>query len=204
MALVNIKGINGNLVFIFESGSIDEIKTYLKNKFDETPNLFKGSPVVFTGNALNDLSLEEVISLQKMCLDHGMVLNNTQNIKTSKHKSNEKHQFIYKTIRSGQKIHSQGSLVIWGDVHESAEVTAGGDIIILGKLKGIAHAGIYGDMESIIFALNFNPSQIRIANKISRNSDEEIDRNTSEIAFLEDGSICVKPYNSRNNNTKNM
>ena len=81
--------------------------------------------------------------------------------------SGNKDLIIHRNLRSGQKLHSEGSVVVWGDVHESAEITAAGDIIILGKLGGRAHAGYYGNDNSIVFALNLVPGQIRISNKIS-------------------------------------
>ena len=81
-------------------------------------------------------------------------------------------------------------------MHESAEITAAGDIVILGTLGGIAHAGYYGNDNSIVFALNLVPGQILIGNKISRASDDQAKRPYPEIAFLENGNICVQEYNS--------
>ena len=50
-------------------------------------------------------------------------------------------KFVQHSLRSGQKEEYPGSLVICGDVNAGAEVIAGGNIMILGALRGLAHAG---------------------------------------------------------------
>lgn len=49
-------------------------------------------------------------------------------------------KYIYNSIRSGNKEEYVGSLVICGDVNSGAEVVAGGNIIVLGTLRGVAHS----------------------------------------------------------------
>jgi septum site-determining protein MinC len=170
LASIKIKGINNNLVFIFEEGRGEEYLEILKDKFSANPQLFDGSPVVFKGKGLNTLSFEDISQLQKLCLEYGMILNN---IELNINRTFNKDLFIHRNVRSGQKIHSEGSVIVWGDVHESSEIIAGGDIIVLGKMEGIAHAGFYGNTRSIVFALNLCPGQIRIANTISSPAAEQ-------------------------------
>ncbi|MGI5920778.1 MAG: septum site-determining protein MinC [Syntrophomonadaceae bacterium] len=195
MAIVNIKGFNNNLVFILGDGTIDDYHSYLTEKFEANKQLFKGSQIIFKGEGLKKLTYQEIASLQQLCLDYGMVLNNTEMVKEKP--IVEKDLIVRKTLRSGQSLHSEGSLVIWGDVHESAQVTAVKDVIVLGKLEGVVHAGCYGDTGSIIFALNLAPRQIRIGDKISRNSDNDTSSNYAEIAYVEGDHICVREYRSR-------
>lgn len=196
MAKVDIKGVNNSLVFVFSNGSGEEYEAILKNRFESKPQLFTGSPIQFHGDGLKPLSLTEIASLQRLCLDHGMIL---QNIKSPTHqtKAAAEDLFIYRTLRSGQKVHSEGSLIIWGDVHESSEITAARDIIVLGRLEGIAHAGCYGDADSTIFALILAPKQIRIGDKISRAPGDYMRQPVPEIAYVEDNNICIKDYGSR-------
>ena len=71
---------------------------------------------------------------------------------------NEETRFIRHTLRSGQIERAlEGNMVILGDVNPGAEVVAAGDIIVLGTLRGVAHAGALGNTSSIIFALNLLP-----------------------------------------------
>lgn len=213
--MLKIKGLNDSLVLVFGKGSFEDYCSLLEEKISANKQLFNGSRVVFRGEGLRNLSHDEMIKLQKLCLDNGMILNNTVSESKVKEKPDSpattlstqtaiktppptppgnKDIIIHRNLRSGQKLHSEGSVVIWGDVHESAEITAAGDIIILGTLGGIAHAGYYGNNNSIVFALNLVPGQIRIGNKISRASDDQTKRPYPEIAFLDNDNICVQEY----------
>ena len=82
-----------------------------------------------------------------------------------------KTKFHRGSLRSGQKIETEGSLVIIGDVNSGAEVVASDNIIILGALRGLAHAGARGNKQAIIAAGLVDTVQIRIANVV-----KEIDR----------------------------
>ncbi len=206
MAKLDIKGVNNNLVFVFGSGTYDEYLAILQAKIAGNQQLFAGSPVLFQGDGLEGLSREELASLQRFCLDYGMLLNNTFNpVPPRLEKKPAKQEtkavngdlILYKTLRSGQKVHSDGSIIIWGDVHESAEITAAKDVIVLGRLEGLAHAGCFGNVSSTIFALQLSPRQIRIGDRFSRSSGDLVKNNYPEIAYVEADTICIKEYTSR-------
>lgn len=207
LAKLDIKGKNNNLVLVFGSGSYDEYLSILQAKIASNQQLFAGSPVLFQGPGLQDLSREDLASLQRFCLEYGMVLNNMaepaapraekrvppkQEAKTA-----GSDLILYKTLRSGQKVHSDGSIFIWGNVHESAEITAGKDVVVLGRLEGLAHAGCFGDISSTIFALQLSPRQIRIGDRFSRSSGEIVKNHYPEIAFVDKDTICIKEYTTR-------
>lgn len=197
--MINIKGVNGNLVIVFGHGTFKEFHSILHKKFTENADLFRGSKVLFRGEGLDSLTHDELLELQKLCLNHGMMLNNTL---VSVEKTPKQDIFIYRNIRSGQKIRSEGSIVVWGDVHESAEIAAAHDIIVLGKLEGVVHAGCYGNRDSIIFALTLAPGQIRIADCFSRAPSDYQKPSIPEIAYLEDDNVCITEYNSRQKLTR--
>lgn len=194
MALVNIKGYNSNLLFIFEPGSYEDYIAYLTKLFTDKPLIFQGSSVLFTGEGLKTLAPRELAGLQKLCLEYGLLL---QNINDYREKGSPKDVIIHRTLRSGQQIHSEGSIIVWGNVNESAEITAGGDVIVLGRLEGIAHAGCYGNTEAYIMALSLCPRQLRIGDRISRASEDSIINDYPEIAYVEDDNICIKQYDPR-------
>ena len=75
---------------------------------------------------------------------------------------------VQQTLRSGQSIHYPGNVTLVGDVNSGAEIVAGGSIIVWGAIRGVAHAGAFGDEESVICALDLEPSQIRIAGFVGR------------------------------------
>lgn len=196
MAKVDIKGVNENLVFVFSQGTGDELVAILKSKFEATPQIFYGSPVLFQGDGLKSLTQEEIAALQRLCLDYGMILHNVHT-PARRTKTVGEDVFIYRNLRSGQKLHSEGSMIIWGNVHESSEITAARDIIVLGRLEGIAHAGCYGDISRTIFALNLSPKQIRIGDKISIVPAGSSKQPQPEVAYVEDNAICIKDYRPR-------
>ena len=196
MAKIDIKGINNCLVFVFSNGTAEEYTELLKNRFENKPQLFEGSPVLFQGEGLQQLTRQEVSSLQRLCLDHGMILHNVH-VPDRQAKVTGDDLIIYKTLRSGQKLLSEGSMIIWGNVHESAEVSAAKDIIVLGRLEGIAHAGCYGDVGSSIFALNLSPKQLRIGDRISRAPGDFAKNPVPAVAYTEDNNIYIKEYSPK-------
>lgn len=70
---------------------------------------------------------------------------------------------VRQTCRSGTRIESPAELIILGDVNPGAEILAARDIIVFGTLRGIAHAGAYGDRSAKIWGLHIEPQQLRIA-----------------------------------------
>lgn len=106
-------------------------------------------------------------------------------------------RIYYGTVRSGQKIETEHTLVVFGDVNSGAELIAGGDIIILGNFRGVAHAGAYDETGGgrIIMALNMQPTQLRIGSIISRGSSDS--RKVPELARIDGDLIVVENYHSK-------
>ncbi len=96
-------------------------------------------------------------------------------------------------IRSGQKVESKKHIIIAGDVNPGAEISAGGDIIVLGRLKGKVHAGYPDNEDAIIFALEFNPTQIQISGTSAVGADETPGKK-AEYASIEKNRIVVQDY----------
>ena len=112
--------------------------------------------------------------------------------------------FYRGTLRSGQVIESESSVTIIGDVNRGAKIISQGNIVILGALKGNAHAGSAGDRNCFIFALDMNPIQIQIGDLIAKSPDKEKTRKhllrrekvqtaESQIAVARDGNIYIEP-----------
>ena len=106
-------------------------------------------------------------------------------------------------LRCGQELESKGSICIIGDVQVGATVTAMGNIVIIGALRGNANAGLSGDDDAFVLALDMDPLQIRIGSAIGRSADKDIlsskknkknqKKNTSpQIAFVKEGNIFIE------------
>ena len=98
------------------------------------------------------------------------------------------------TIRSGDRISSNGNLCILGDVNPGAIVSAKKNIIVWGKLLGIAFAGKEGNNNASIASLYLNPLQLRIADVIAIGPKEKPKDSYPEIAVIDNQSIIIKPY----------
>lgn len=96
-------------------------------------------------------------------------------------------------VRSGQAIRFPGSIVVIGDVNPGGEVIAEGNIIILGVLKGLVHAGCSGSEECFVAALNMMPTQLRIGELIACFPADIERKSTPEYAYIKDNQIYVEP-----------
>ena len=96
-------------------------------------------------------------------------------------------------VRSGDKISSNGDLIIIGDVNPGAQISARKNIYVWGKLCGVAIAGISGDENCKIASLFLNPLQLRINATVAIGPKEKPVNHYPEIALLEFGRIVIKP-----------
>lgn len=101
--------------------------------------------------------------------------------------------FLQRTLRSGHKVKHPGHIVVLGDVNPGAELVAGGNIIVWGKLRGMVHAGAMGDTEAVVCSLDLSPTQLRIADKISVSPPRK-GKARPEIAQLEDGQVTARDW----------
>ena len=100
---------------------------------------------------------------------------------------------VNRTLRGGQEVQSQGSVLILGNVNPGAQVIAGGSIDIRGTCRGIVHAGAYGDRDAIIIADHLMPVQIRIADVIAQSPEQYEKPELAERASVQDGRIVIEP-----------
>lgn len=95
-----------------------------------------------------------------------------------------KTKFIRNSLRSGQKVEFEGSIVLLGDVNYGAEVIAGENIVVIGVLRGLAHAGAGGNKGAMISAGSILSKQIRIADIIKEFNSEDDDGSIKTTAYL--------------------
>ncbi len=107
-----------------------------------------------------------------------------------------KTHFHQGTVRSGEYLDCPSDLLILGDVNPGAIVRAEGNIIIWGRLLGIAHAGSKGNIQAKISALQLRPVQLRIANKVARGPKEKFQLGIAEQAQIKSEEIIISPLDS--------
>ncbi len=193
---VTIKGVKEGLIFLLDDAcSYAELVKELSFKLEKTHQKILTGPTVHvqikTGN--REMTEEQKEEILQLFQKHDNLL--VQSV-TSERKEAEPSKGGLKTmtgiIRSGQSVHYDGDLFFLGDVHPGGVITAVGDIYIMGSLKGVAHAGIDGNSNSIIAASHLKPTQLRIADVISRPPDEwGIEEVFMEFAYLNGDSMEI-------------
>ena len=99
--------------------------------------------------------------------------------------------YLETTIRSGGEIRHPGTVVILGDINPGGTVIAEGDIMVWGRLRGVAHAGAKGNRESLIMALQMEPTQIRIADALARSPEKSLTSFFPEVAYITNNGIRI-------------
>lgn len=99
--------------------------------------------------------------------------------------------YLRTIVRSGGEIRHPGTVVLVGDVNPGGTIAAAGDIIIWGRLRGVAHAGSEGDRRCTIAALHMEPTQLRIADVVARAPQEPPEETDAEVAYITPGGIRV-------------
>lgn len=107
--------------------------------------------------------------------------------------SNEETLLLKRNFRSGQRLSYHGNVVVVGDINPGAEIVAGGDIIVMGALRGLAHAGAPDNHDAVVMALRLCPTQLRIADVIARAPDGQ-DRSPQipEVARIRGKAIVIE------------
>ena len=141
-------------------------------------------------------SLKTIVSSQSLGYKSQFIIDNSSNKTSDINEKNitfSKTNFHQGTVRSGEYIESAGDLLILGDVNPGAKVSAEGNVIVWGRLLGIAHAGSKGNSSATISALQLRPLQIRIAKKIARGPKEKPQIGLAEQASIDSEEIVISP-----------
>ncbi len=96
-------------------------------------------------------------------------------------------------VRSGQKVHAKKHLFILGDVNPGAEITAGGDIMVMGSLCGAVLAGQPENEDAIVLALDFRPSLVQIGGYVAAGESGSKGK-SAEYAHVDNGIVIVEDY----------
>ena len=178
-----------------------EIIQVLRKKLPELKKIYKSEkiPIKVTGKVLKNREIDEIKKLIKKNID----IKNDIDIPKTLGLSSIKRTFEQATIisettfhrgslRSGQKLEIEGSVVILGDVNSGAEVIASENIVVLGSLRGLAHAGAKGNKQAIIGAGTLDTVQIRIANIIKEIDRDEEPLHKQAYIYILDGKIEIE------------
>ena len=164
----------------------------LKNHFDEI-NIC--SLCIYSNNR------DTIVSGKSLKIDSAFVKEQKIKNKLLIFNSKRKDDIFHKgTVRSGERISSNGNLCIIGDINPGAIVSAKKNIYVWGKLQGIAFAGKSGNKNASISSLYLNPLQLRIADVIAIGPKDKPKNCYPEIAVIDKQTIIIKPHIIENKN----
>lgn len=206
---VTLRGTRDGVLIVLGDGDWNAVLRDLENQLSR-PNasaFFRGARVsVETGKRF--LQESERYELERILAAHNIHLGATMPSVTQAPAQKQERSDTYtrdngtsqvlmirRTLRSGQKIHHDGPVVVYGDVNDGAEIIAAGDILIFGKLRGVVHAGAGGDDHATIGALALTPPQIRIGSHIARAPEGKKGKTRGpEMAAVRSGQIVIEPW----------
>ncbi|NPA58480.1 MAG: septum site-determining protein MinC [Aquificae bacterium] len=195
---LEIKGVTVPALLI----KLDSSKTFEENLKELEEKLssafFKGSVSIldFSETDLTDQQIEKIEELLKKY--NNKVLGYKSETKQAKREKipqiTEKKslKIINKTLRSGERIEYDGDVLVIGDVNPDAYIIASGNIIVMGNLRGVVHAGANGDETATVMALKLMPQQLRIASYYTRSPDNPEVPEHPEKAFVENNQIVIE------------
>lgn len=206
---VRLIGIRDGLLLSLKPDTpLEELKQEIEKVFQQAGHLTRNAKIVLDwGNDLEYPELEQ--ELAKFLIEKfqvAIVLRQEEPPKETLTRDREPRRYdisrswqrsdalvLAGRIRSGQNIEGRHHVIILGDVNPGAEIRAGGDIIVLGTLGGVALAGQPDDESAIVFAMDFKPLQVQIGRVIAIGTGPAQSK-APEIATVQNGLIVVASY----------
>ncbi len=208
--IVTIKGLKYGLQLTFDKGATFEaVQANLLNKLETGNGFFIRGTTVFVPKGY--FAEEQNEALRRMFHRHGMLFSTelkrpnlappsrdtttkapSQKLREAVEEA-QKMMVINHTVRGGQEVKANCSVLICGNVNPGAQVIAGGSIDIRGTCRGFVHAGAFGDKTACVVADRLMPVQIRIADIIARSPDEPEKVSQAERAMIKDNRIIFEP-----------
>ncbi len=199
---LNVFQRNNYVVIKINDGTeFGDIEKEVKKKVTQLKKIYKEdrTPIRVIGRVLKNKEIEKIETIIKEILDvdvefdmpREMGLSNIKKTFLSEISTSET-KFHKGSLRSGQKLEEERSIVILGDVNSGAEVIASDNIVVLGTLRGLAHAGAKGNKQAIIAAGRIDTVQMRIANIVKEFNREEEPLRKLAYAYVDKDKIIIE------------
>lgn len=192
---------NQIIIKIAEDAEQKKIIKALTKKLPELKKLYKDekTPIKIIGKVLKNKEIDEIQELIKENIDVDIEFDMPKSLGLSSITRTFKQEiaisetkFHKGSLRSGQRIETEGSVIILGDVNSGAEVIASDNIVVLGNLRGLAHAGAKGNEKAIIAAGNLDAVQIRISNVLKEIDRDEEPIHKQSYIYIDNNKIIIE------------
>lgn len=221
---IQIKGIRDGLLIILGEGEWEDVRTALNQQLEEQQEFLRGARLALdVGNHI--LKAVDLGKLRNELSERGLtlwaVLSNSPTTERTAQtlglatriskpaperampsihtnlSSGEGAVLVRRTLRSGFSLKHPGHVIIIGDVNPGAEIVAGGDVLVWGRLRGMVHAGAEGNEQCVVCALDLAPTQLRIAGYIAT-TPKRRGKPQPEMARVIDGQVLAEQWNAKN------
>ena len=189
------------VIKIAEDAEQKDIITQLTKKISDLKKLYKDekTPIKIVGKVLKNKEIDEIQELIKEKINVDIEFDMPKSLGLSSITRTFKQdiaisetKFHRGSLRSGQKMEVEGSIVILGDINSGAEVIASENIVVLGNLRGLAHAGAKGNKKAIIAAGNLDTVQIRISNIVKEIDRDEEPVHRQAYVYIDNDKIVIE------------
>jgi septum site-determining protein MinC len=220
---VQMKGIRDGILVTLGEGTWPEIRAAFLEQVTSQADFLKGARLaVDVGNHI--LRAAELGHLRDILSEHGMtlwaILSSSPTTESTAQtlglatrinrprperfvstlettiQDGEQALLVRRTLRSGYRLQYSGHVIVVGDVNPGAEIIAGGDVIVWGRLKGVVHAGAGGNDQAIVCALDLSPTQLRIAGQIAT-TPQRRGKSQPEMAQIKNDQVTAIAWNPK-------
>ena len=216
--IIEIKGTRDGIIIAVEPGDWTEIRVALFSHIDEQIDFLKGAKLTLDVGehklkaaemgSLRDQLSDREITLQTIISQSATTEASAQSlgigIRAAMHIKHspppldttiggEDAILTQRTLRSGHSVKFSGHVVVVGDVNPGAEIIAHGNILVWGRLRGAAHAGVSGDKNAFVCALDLIPQQLRIAEHICQSMPKKKNQGP-QVARLKEKDVVIDAW----------
>lgn len=202
---VSIKGRSDGVSIELGQGRWSDVVDALSQRLVQSTGFFRGGRVTLDVG-VRPLQESELAEISKLTEEHGLTLTSVRSrseqscqvalavglaasldapdgllAQPALSNYEKLEHFVYRgNLRSGQILRRAETILVLGDVNPGSQIISDSDILVWGRLRGIAHAGASGDTNAVIAALLMEPTQIRISDAIAILPEQEVKTSIAE------------------------
>ncbi|MCI8322988.1 MAG: septum site-determining protein MinC [Lachnospiraceae bacterium] len=204
---------NGLSIFLDSELPFSQLLEEIAVKFSESANFFKDASMVlsFEGRVLSDQEERQIVDiisansrLKIVCImgkdeeTERNFVKALQQLSFHQEVMENAGQFYKGTLKDGQILETENSIIVLGDVYPGACIISSKDIVVLGGLYGQAYAGGNGEEGHFVVALEMSPEKLKIGDFKYKTSEKQSKWSIKpkiqpKIAFVNDARVKIEP-----------
>ena len=204
---------NGLSIFLDSELPFSQLLEEIAMKFSESANFFKDASMVlsFEGRVLSDQEERQIVDiisansrLKIVCImgkdeeTERNFVKALQQLSFHQEVMENAGQFYKGTLKDGQILETENSIIVLGDVYPGACIISSKDIVVLGGLYGQAYAGGNGEEGHFVVALEMSPEKLKIGDFKYKTSEKQSKWSIKpkiqpKIAYVNDARVFIEP-----------